>query len=135
MPSKLNPTNLRLTNEVFLQNVKDRVFDMLTRAYMTKTVKLLEQTRAAHIMVQHHLDGVNAIVKKRRVMAKGKRVILKDQTLITTEEIYEKVKNAEDEVKRKKDSAKASKGGRGRNAVSDSSGDAQHPQEASTTAI
>jgi len=120
---------------VFLQNVNDRVFDTPTRAYMVKTAKLLEQTRAAHIMVQHHLDGVNAIVKKRRVMEKGKRVILKDQTLITTEDIYQKVKNAEDEVKRKMDSAKAGKGRKGRKAVSDSCGDAQHPQEASATAI
>lgn len=103
-PSHLNPATFRSANEALLNNIQASVLDTPTRTYIPKLVSLSENLRASHILVQHHVEELGVIVKRRRIMAQGKRVILKDQVLVTTEELYAKVKAAEDATKNRKNS-------------------------------
>jgi ABC-type transporter Mla maintaining outer membrane lipid asymmetry ATPase subunit MlaF len=52
-----------------LNNIQVGVLDTPTRAYIPKLVALSEQLRATNILVQHHIDELDAIVEKRKVMA------------------------------------------------------------------
>ena len=104
-PSQLDSTVLRSANEVLLNNIRAGILDTPTRAYIPKLAALSEQLRATNILVQHHLEELGAIVKKRKVMVQGKRVVLKDQVLVTTEKLYEKVKAAEEATKNRKQSS------------------------------
>jgi ABC-type transporter Mla maintaining outer membrane lipid asymmetry ATPase subunit MlaF len=85
-----------------LNNIQVGVLDTPTRAYIPKLVALSEQLRATNILVQHHIDELDAIVEKRKVMAQGKQVVLKDKVLVTTEELYKKVKTIEEATKNRK---------------------------------
>ena len=100
--SNINSANLRSASEALVHNVQAGIFDTPTKAYILKESALVTQYETLHTVREKHLDGMNEINKKRRVMASGKRVLLKDQTLITTAEIYEQVKACEKATKRRR---------------------------------
>jgi len=77
-PSCIDSAILRSANEALFENIEKRILDTPTSQYITKVIRMYEQTRATSILVQKHLDELNTIVKKRRVMVQGKRVVLKD---------------------------------------------------------
>lgn len=95
-PSKIDSVALRLASEALVYNIQTGIFDTPTREYILKESGLVTQYETRHTVQEKHLDGMNEINKKRRVMAFGKRVVLKDQTVITTEGIYEQVKACEE---------------------------------------
>ena len=66
---------------------------------------LYEHLCVINIFVQHHIEELNAIVKKKRVMTQGMKVILKNQILITTKELYEKIKSTKETTKKRKNSS------------------------------
>src|SRR5438552_17186902 len=87
-PSKVNSVALRSASEALAHNVQAGIFDTPTKEYILKESDLVTQYETLHTVREKHLNGMNEINKKRRVMASGKCVLLKDQTVITTEVIY-----------------------------------------------
>jgi hypothetical protein len=101
-PSSINSDTLRSASEALAHNVQAGIFDTPTREYILKESGLVTQYETRHTVREKHLDSMNEINKKRRVMASGKRVVLKDQTVITTEGIYEQVKACEEATNKRR---------------------------------
>jgi len=136
-PSNIDPVHLRSANELASKNINTLVgiLDTPTRKYIPRALGLLEQIRAAHVVTQHHLNGLNAIVKKRKSITKGKRSLLKGKTVITTNELYQRLKEAEDEAKRKKNSTTRGRGRKASKAAPESSGNVEQVQEENKAVI
>ena len=100
-PSNIDPVNLRLATKALAHN-EAGIFDTPTKEYILKSSALNIQYQTKDTVHEHHLNAINEINKKRRVMEHGKCVILKDQTMITTEEIYTQVKACEEATEKKR---------------------------------
>jgi hypothetical protein len=101
-PSNIDPVSLRLAAKALAHNVEAGIFDTPTKQYILKSSSLNIQYQTNDTLRDHHLNAINEINKKRRVMEHGKRVLLKDQTMITTEEIYTQLKACEEATKKKR---------------------------------
>ena len=129
-PSKVNSVALRSASEALAHNVQAGIFDTPTKKYILKESALVTQYETLHTVREKHLDGMNEINKKRRVMASGKRVLLKDQTVITTEGIYEQVKACEEATNKKRCTKGHTKRKSGLQVALNSANDAQRKEEA-----
>ena len=129
-PSKVNPVALRSASEALAYNVQAGIFDTPTREYILKESALVTQYETLHTVREKHLDGMNQINKKRRVMASGKRVLLKDQTIITTEVIYEQVKACEKATENRRNATGHTKRKSGLQVALNSANDAQRKEKA-----
>ena len=103
--TQLDSATLRSANEALLNNIEAGILDTPTRTYIPKLASLCEHLRASNVLIEHHVEKLSSIVKKRRVMEQGMRVALKDQVLVTTEELYEKAKAAKEATKSRNQSS------------------------------
>ena len=134
-PSKVNSIALRSASEALAHNVQAGIFDTPTREYILKESSLVNQYETLHTVREKHLNGMNGINKKRRVMASGKRVLLKDQTIITTEGIYEQVKACEEATNKKRRVKGHSKRKSGLQVALNTANDTQTKEEARDVVI
>ena len=129
-PSKVNSVALRSASEALAHNVQAGIFDTPTREYILKESGLVTQYETLHTVREKHLDGMNEINEKRRVMESGKRVLLKDQTVITTEAIYKQVKACEKATENRRNAKGHIKRKSGLQVALNSANDVQRKEEA-----
>jgi len=134
-PSNVNSADLRSASEALAYNVQVGIFDTPTKAYILKESALVTQYETLHIVREKHLDGINEINKKRRIMQQGKRVLLKDQTVITTERIYKQVKACEKATEKKRTAKGRTKRRSGLQAALNNANDAQSKDKAQDVVI
>ena len=70
--SKVNSVDLRSASEALAHNVQVEIFDTPTREYILKESSLVMQYETLHTVREKHLDDMNEINKKRRVMTSSK---------------------------------------------------------------
>ena len=133
--SNVNSANLRSASEALANNVAMAIFDTPTKSYILKQSALVTQYETLPTVREKHLDGINEINEKRRLMASGKRVLLKDQTVITTKEIYEQVAAYEKATENRRNVTGRTKRKSGLQAALDHTNDVQRTEETQNVVI